>query len=203
MTSAPCPQLHLSKALHPTPFTNRRRNDPVQEEDAQNHNCLHSWWSGTRCSSLTLTLKLQFFISLQPTFKVTIELFIWVGRWKRLTSEGVLPPWIFPALTKVCGQPGFSAARAESRHLSLSPGDDSIALISEPANWMLILTNVPGLLYSEEHLIFSLFKILFCSLQWSTWVLSSAKFLSSPPAFPANTCGDLKAELCLLLQLWK
>lgn len=29
-------------------------------------------------------------------------------------------------------------------------------------------------------------------------MLSSAKFLSSPPAFPASTCGDLKAELSVV-----
>lgn len=165
--STPCPQLHLSKALYPTSLTNRRRNDPVQEEDTQNHNCLHSWWNGT-CSSLTLTLTLQFFISPQPSFKVTMELFIWVERWKRLTSDAALPPQIFPALTKVSGQLWFSAPGTESRHLSAFPQWwQIIALISEPANWTLILTNAPGLLYSEaeEHLIFSLFKFLFCSLQ--------------------------------------
>lgn len=156
----PCPQLHLRKALQPTPFTNRRRNDPVQEEDTQNHNCPHSWWNGTTCSSLVLTLKLQFFISLQHTFKVTKELFIWVGRCSRVTSEAALYLSLKFLGSRDLVQPG---QRADT--FQLSPADDSIALISELANWMLVLTNAPGLLYSEEHLIFSLFKILFCSLQ--------------------------------------
>lgn len=82
--------------------------------------------------------------------------------------------------------------------LQPSPGDERV-LHPEPESGMLILTNAPDLLYSEaeEHLLLIEDFILFSSIEYLSAFLR--QFPSSSPAFPANTYGDLKAELCQLL----
>lgn len=158
-----------------------------------------SWWNGLLCNPLYF--KASVFYLPSTLFKVSMELFTWVGSWRRLTSDAALAPWVFPALTKVSGELGLRAATwgsgMESTHPTAFSCDEKV-LHPESESAMLILTNASGLLYTyieENHLLIKDF-ILFSSIEYLS--VSLAKFPIFPLAFPANTYGDLKVKLCLL-----